>query len=52
VRLLRWLGLDAASRAQRRKVKRANAAWNARRECGWLGCGDPRCEPTCKGVKR
>lgn len=20
------------------------------RECGWLGCGDARCEPVCAGV--
>lgn len=22
------------------------------RECGWMGCGDPRCEPVCAGVAR
>lgn len=20
------------------------------RECGWLGCGRPECEPVCKGI--
>jgi hypothetical protein len=38
-------------RARQQEVRPAKMAVDAR-ECGWMGCGNPDCEPVCAGLPK
>jgi hypothetical protein len=40
-------GRQAQVRPARMKVNESDS-----RECGWMGCGNPHCEPVCAGLTR